>query len=293
MPTGQSMNAPSPVPRSKPNILGLNQDEQHTMRKEVSQRGGDPNRRGLYHMRWSPRSPLDPLDGGISADYDSLSEASFWTTRSSLSSPVSSVGAAKTCISTSKPALSGSFPPLLSSSFLSDFKLSVEDRLDLGSEVSELAICPGESAFELTEAHGTSSLAHSLSKLEGATQLSDNLATQTASAMNPTAFAQTLAGEEAKQPWRRYWPPVPGSPEYLRIASRRPDVLSFSHDPSNHLLSHNHPWQNWKTENPVGLGHHQNRPSILQGRNTLRRAFPHHHTNPVSCKISTYFTVVL
>ncbi|KAK3364553.1 hypothetical protein B0T25DRAFT_598826 [Lasiosphaeria hispida] len=71
-----------------------------------------------------------------------------------------------------------------------------------------------------------------------------------ASAVDPTAAAWQTGGEDdhGKQPWREFWPPTPGTPFHQRVASLRPDVLSFSFDRRNHLLQH--PWQAWKSPQP-------------------------------------------
>ncbi|KAK0725843.1 hypothetical protein B0H67DRAFT_141912 [Lasiosphaeris hirsuta] len=69
-------------------------------------------------------------------------------------------------------------------------------------------------------------------------------------AVDPTAAAWQTGGEDdhGKQPWREFWPPTRGTPFHQRVASLRPDVLSFSFDRHNHLLQH--PWQAWKSPQP-------------------------------------------
>jgi hypothetical protein len=54
-----------------------------------------------------------------------------------------------------------------------------------------------------------------------------------------------------KQPWRKFWPPAPGSAWFSQVAHQHPDVLLFSFDRIHHLLHQTHPWQAWKDRHPT------------------------------------------
>jgi len=61
--------------------------------------------------------------------------------------------------------------------------------------------------------------------------------------------SQTGELDRGKQPWRKIWPPYPGTPLHKRV-SYRLDVAFFSFNLDTHLLPQNHPWQGWKDEDP-------------------------------------------
>ncbi|KAK5662534.1 hypothetical protein OQA88_8446 [Cercophora sp. LCS_1] len=120
-------------------------------------------------------------------------------------------------------------------------------------------ICLQQSTEDMTRSHG--SLALSLRTDDWESDEDDLsltppespllLPAKPASAIGwATAPRVADGGDIAKQPWRRFWPPIVGGPLFTHVVSQRPEVLSFSFDPRNHLFHQHHPWQAWKEEHP-------------------------------------------
>lgn len=53
------------------------------------------------------------------------------------------------------------------------------------------------------------------------------------------------------QPWRRFWPPVPGSDTYKKLETEHPDVLTWRFDNSRPF---DRPWRHWTGPAPVEGG---------------------------------------
>ena len=199
--------------------------------------------------RSSHSPPRSPSIGWMSSDSEWISNDHHLSSRLSSCSSGPFSRSPHTSLHTSKVAPSESQSS--SSTFFLDLQLSADDMTRLRSSLATSAYEPRMEHAEEADLvlsppaspppPGHATLAHVVPHSHTA---------NFANFANSVAASQMTDNGNGKQPWKKFWPPTPGSPWYQRVESQRPDVLSFSFDPRNHLLHQNHPWQAWKDQHP-------------------------------------------